>query len=238
MSRPEIVVEREDWRYTPSRKGMVLRTTRIKIASLLTLVLAIWLVASFGRAAAQDPAGSQNRPPGITGLPVPSILQGELFGFVPTASDADGDTLTFWIANKPGWAQFQPTTGVLYGVPGSEDVGAYERIQIWVTDGQAWTALPAFDIDVLASDLPWLRLSWDPPTTNIDGSMLSNLAGYRIYVFPFASTGTQIVEVSDPRLTSYLLGNLSPDIFAVAITSINSAGRESDYSELVIQDLR
>lgn len=122
---------------------------------------------------AQDAGGSQNQSPAIAGSPPLSILQGDVFGFSPVASDADGDTLTFWIGNKPAWASFQTTTGVLYGVPASEDLGLYTGIQIWVTDGQAWAALPAFDIDVLSADLPSVRLSWEPPTINSDGSMLA-----------------------------------------------------------------
>lgn len=217
---------------------MFLSTARIMNAPLTTRVLVMLLVVASATAAAQDDVGSQNQLPAIAGSPPPSILQGDFFGFSPVASDADGDTLTFWIGNKPAWASFQTTTGVLYGVPASGDLGLYTGIQIWVTDGQAWAVLPAFDIDVLSADLPSVRLSWEPPTTNSDGSMLSNLSGYRIHIFSLGSPEVQSVDVADPRLTSYLLGNLRPDLLYFAITAINSAGLESGYSDFLIHDLR
>lgn len=217
---------------------MFLRTARIMNAPLTTRVLVMLLVVASATAAAQDDVGFQNQLPAIAGSPPPSILQGDVFGFSPVASDADGDTLTFWIENKPAWASFQTTTGVLYGVPASEDVGLYTGIQIWVTDDEAWAALPAFDIDVLSADLPSVRLSWEPPTTNSDGSMLSNLSGYRIHIFSLGSPEVQSVDVADPRLTSYLLGNLGPDLLYFSITAINSAGMESGYSNFAIHDLR
>ena len=187
---------------------------------------------------AQDSGGSENHLPSIAGSPPLSILQGDFLAFLPVASDADGDILTFWIANKPGWAYFDTSTGALYGLPSPEDVGLYSEIQIWVTDGEAWASLPAFDVDVVSADLPWVRLSWEPPTTNRDGSLLTNLVGYRIYVFSFGSVSFQSLEINNPHSTSYLLGNLWPDTFGFTITAINGAGMESDHSNSVIHVLQ
>jgi len=63
------------------------------------------------------------------------------FRFVASASDSDGNTLNFAINNRSGWADFDPTTGALYGTPGAADVGHYCAIQIAASDGlctQAW----------------------------------------------------------------------------------------------------
>ncbi|UCG73911.1 MAG: fibronectin type III domain-containing protein [Chromatiales bacterium] len=206
--------------------------------SRVARVVAACFVAVSCTVAAQDSAGPQNHAPSISGSPSPSILQGDFFVFAPVASDAEGDTLTFWIQNKPGWADFHAPSGSLYGRLGPADIGRYENIQIWVTDGEAWAAMPAFDIDVLSAELPSVRLGWDAPTTNADGSPLTNLSGYRIYVFSVGSSEAQTVEVSDPQLTSYLLGNLTPDIFYFTITALNSAGRESESSPFVTYDAR
>ncbi len=43
--------------------------------------------------------------------------------FTPSANDADGDTLTFTISNRPSWATFNGTTGRLSGTPGASHVG-------------------------------------------------------------------------------------------------------------------
>ena len=45
-----------------------------------------------------------NRAPTISGSPRTSITAGTFYSFRPTASDLDGDTLTFSIQNKPTWA--------------------------------------------------------------------------------------------------------------------------------------
>ncbi len=52
-----------------------------------------------------DP-GSTNSAPTIQGNPARASTIGHVYTFVPTASDPDGDTLTFSVTNRPGWATF------------------------------------------------------------------------------------------------------------------------------------
>ena len=73
---------------------------------------------------------------------------GSAYTFRPTASDADGDTLTFAIANRPAWATFNTATGQLSGTPTSASAGTYSNIVISVSDGKASAALAAFAITV------------------------------------------------------------------------------------------
>jgi hypothetical protein len=54
------------------------------------------------------PAG--NSAPVISGVPPASVQAGNAYAFIPTAADANGDPLTFTIANRPAWATFN--TGV------------------------------------------------------------------------------------------------------------------------------
>ena len=84
-----------------------------------------------------------NSAPNISGSPPANILEGELYEFVPTASDADGDTLEFSIARKPSWATFDPATGRLSGTPDAEDVGNFTNIAISVSDGKDAASLSA-----------------------------------------------------------------------------------------------
>ncbi len=107
-----------------------------------------------------------NDPPTIGGSPDPSVAQGGAYSFTPTANDVDvGDTLTFSITNKPGWASFDTATGALTGIPGNSDVGDYTGIVISVTDGNsAPVSLAAFDVTVTnVNDPP--AISGTPPTT-------------------------------------------------------------------------
>lgn len=91
-----------------------------------------------------------NTPPKITGTPATSVQAGSNYSFQPAASDADGNKLTFSIANKPAWATFSTTTGQLSGTPGTTSVGTYANITISVSDGTNTVSLKAFTITVTA----------------------------------------------------------------------------------------
>jgi len=91
-----------------------------------------------------------NTAPSIGGSPPASVSEGASYSFTPSASDADGDPLTFDIVNLPAWASFDTATGRLFGTPAAGDAGLYADITITVTDGQAQAALGPFAIDVRA----------------------------------------------------------------------------------------
>jgi hypothetical protein len=91
-----------------------------------------------------------NVAPVITGNPPISVKAYTSYEFQPTATDADGDTLSFTIANKPAWSAFHPATGRLSGNPAAADVGIYANVRISASDGKASSALPAFSITVAA----------------------------------------------------------------------------------------
>lgn len=93
-----------------------------------------------------------NDAPTITGSPAVSVDQDATYSFVPAATDVDtGSVLTFSITNKPTWASFNAATGALTGTPANTDAGKVTGIVISVSDGTATTALPAFDIEVIAT---------------------------------------------------------------------------------------
>jgi hypothetical protein len=89
-----------------------------------------------------------NQAPTISGSFPSSINEGEMYDYSPIASDADGDTLSFDIQNKPNWASFESNTGRLFGNVARQNVGHYNNIQISVSDGHAITALDNFSIEV------------------------------------------------------------------------------------------
>ena len=91
-----------------------------------------------------------NRPPVINGTPDSSLMATTGYSFTPSATDADGDSLTFSIVNKPSWATFETATGKLSGVPADSQIGSYPGISLSVSDGQSSTLLPAFSIEVVA----------------------------------------------------------------------------------------
>jgi hypothetical protein len=176
-----------------------------------------------------------NSRPSIDGAPVPQVLHGEFYDFLPHAIDPDEDPLQFAIENLPTWALFDPATGRLSGTPAMEDVGSHEDIRVSVSDGLETAALPAFSIDVLDSGLLSISLSWVAPTHRADGSPLTNLGGYHLY-YGNGSLEKQIV-IENPGLTNWTLGELTAGRYQLAISAFDSngiEGQQSDVLEIVI----
>lgn len=111
-----------------------------------------------------------NTPPTISGAPPTSATVGTAYTFTPTASDANGQTLTFSIGNRPSWATFNTTTGRLSGTATSANVGTFAGIVISVTDGIATTSLAAFSITVSPAPNRAPTISGTPPTAVLQGA--------------------------------------------------------------------
>lgn len=174
-----------------------------------------------------------NRAPQISGTSPPEVLAGESYDFRPSAGDPDGDRLVFSISNKPVWATFDPATGRLSGTPAASDVGLYTGITIVASDGRQSAALPAFDVAVTETASGTVTLSWLPPTQNDDGSALSDLAGYRIYLGQDPDDMSRVIVLNNPGLTRHVIDGLSPATWHFAMSSFNRKGQESRRSATV-----
>ena len=112
-----------------------------------------------------------NRAPVISGTPATSATVGQAYSFTPSASDPDGQALTFSIANKPAWATFSTTTGRLSGTPTA--TGTHSVITISVSDGSLKTSLAAFSIAVKATANRAPVISGTPATSATVGQAYS-----------------------------------------------------------------
>ena len=120
------------------------------------------------------PPGPSNTAPTIAGVPGTTISAGSSYSFQPTAFDADGDSLTYWIQGKPAWATFETTTGRLWATAGSSRAGTFSNIVISVTDGKAAAAaLNAFAITVSAAPNVAPTISGVPSNTGTTGTLYS-----------------------------------------------------------------
>ena len=125
-------------------------------------------------------------PPTITGTPTTSVVVGTTYSFQPSASDTNGDALTFSIQNKPAWAAFDAGSGLLTGAPSASDVGTSQPITITVADGSAQAQLAAFTIQVIAAPSSPPPAANHPPT--ISGTPATSVQAGAHYVFqPSAS---------------------------------------------------
>ncbi len=73
-----------------------------------------------------------------------------------------------------------------------------------------------------------VTLAWDPPTTNVDGSPLTNLAGYWLYYGISSGVFTSNVDIGN--VTSYTVPNLPYGTYYFAVKAYNSSSNFSDYS--------
>jgi Putative Ig domain len=178
-----------------------------------------------------------NRPPTISGTPATSVNANAAYTFQPTGADPDGDTLTYSVQNRPTWATFSTSTGRLTGTPTAAQAGTYSNIAISVSDGTASASLPAFTITVAQATNGSATLSWTPPTQNTDGSSLTDLAGFRVVYGTSASTLSQIVEIANPGVATYLVSGLTSGTWYFAVKAYSSTGAESDASNVASKSI-
>ncbi len=120
----------------------------------------------------QPPPPPANRAPTISGAPPTTATVSAAWSFQPTASDPDGDTLSFSIANRPAWASFSSSTGRLTGTPTA--AGTHSGIVISVSDGKGGGAsLPAFTVTVSAAPNRTPTISGTPSTSVNSGTAYS-----------------------------------------------------------------
>ena len=176
-------------------------------------------------------------PPVISGTPAAAVTAGNAYSFKPTAHDPNGLALTFGIFDKPGWLNFNHTTGQLSGTPTAANVGQYTHIGITVSDGYHQAALTSFSITVNSggAQLPPgnVTISWTPPTENTNGTALTNLAGYHIYYGTSQASLNQKVNITNAGLASYVVSNLTAGKWYFTLTAVNSLGVESPRSAIL-----
>ena len=77
-----------------------------------------------------------------------------------------------------------------------------------------------------------IEISWTPPSSNSDGSALTDLEGYRVYYGTSPSNLNSVINISSPGITSYLIENLNHGTYYFSISAIDTSGNESDRSNI------
>lgn len=199
----------------------------------------IVITVSDGKATTSLPAftitvtAASSGAPTISGTPRTTVTAGSAYSFQPTASGASGRTLTFSIQNKPTWATFSTSSGLLSGTPGAGDAGTTSNIVISVSDGTASASLAAFSITVNQVSNGSAVLSWTAPTQNVDGSPLTTFGGYKILYGTSTTALTQTIQVANPTVTTYTVGNLASGAWYFSIEVYLSDGTLSARSNPV-----
>lgn len=214
--------------------------TRIRL--LVMAAAGVLLVACLGGGSEQasDPPPvvvppPANRAPTISIASSSSVLVGRELTVTPTASDPDGDALTFSVSNRPAWMSFSAQTGVLTGTPGAGDVGL-SNVTVTVSDGKAQASGQA-GITVSAAVAGRATLSWDAPLQRVDGSPLTNLAGFKLYYGTSAGDLQNMVQVADPGARSWVIENLTTGTWYFAASAYDQGGVESTRSNVASKSI-
>jgi hypothetical protein len=110
---------------------------------------------------------------------------------------------------------------------------------ISVSDGKATTSLPAFALTVKSvTTTGSAMISWTPPTTNTDGTALTNLAGYRIAYGTSATALNTVANVATAGVTSYTIDNLTTGTWYFSVTAYTSTGTSSTASSVVTKTIQ
>lgn len=78
-----------------------------------------------------------------------------------------------------------------------------------------------------------VTLNWTPPTENVNGTPLTNLAGYNIHYGTASGDYTQTISVSNAGIATYVVDDLTPGTYYFAVGAVNSQGTESPVSSEV-----
>jgi hypothetical protein len=111
-------------------------------------------------------SAATNVAPVIRGTPASSAVAGTRYTFRPTATDANGDRLRFYMSNRPSWGTFNSYSGEFTGTPPAGMNQTFSNIVVSVSDGRRWASLPAFSIRVTSTTTNAApTISGNPPTS-------------------------------------------------------------------------
>jgi hypothetical protein len=170
-----------------------------------------------------------------SGGPPFAAVVGQPYMFQLTTRDPSGARIALASQNKPDWLTFDRVNGLLFGTPGPEDVGAYPNFRLGATNGYSSVWVP-FRITVQpSSQTPTgsATLSWLPPTQNTDGSVLTDLAGYRIYFGLTPDSLDQSVQITNAGISAYVIDGLAPGTWYFAVSAYDASGAESTLSPVI-----
>ena len=95
------------------------------------------------------------------------------------------------------------------------------------TTGSSTTTAPPTSTTTSSSVV---TLGWIAPTQNNNGTPITDLAGYKIHYGTASQDYTQVVSITNPSLSRYVLDSLASGTYYFAISSYNSQGLESPLS--------
>ena len=101
-----------------------------------------------------------------------------------------------------------------------------------MSDGKATVSLAPFGISVTQIGTGTATVSWVPPTMNEDGTVLTNLAGFRLRYGRSTSDLSESVSIENPAINTYVIDNLSSGTWFFGVIAVSNQGAESVLSNI------
>ncbi|MEQ8860134.1 MAG: hypothetical protein RIC56_15940 [Pseudomonadales bacterium] len=142
-----------------------------------------------------------------------------------------GTTLTWTSENSTTCSASGDWTGAK-GAAGTESVGplqARATYTLTCANGSE-NAVAMLTVDVRSP----VTIEWLPPTANVDGSNLEDLAGFRIYQGSESRNYDDFLQITDPGATRHDVLLRSGRHF-ISMTAFDTAGNQSIFSNEVVR---
>jgi hypothetical protein len=143
------------------------------------------------------------------------------------------------LSSRGSWNAFRPNGGTPWGVCTVKLLKLTCVLTLgilWLTGCDDQSGSPLGSSPSSASGAPGsgiAELSWEAPTTDTNGSALTNLSGYRIYYGADKAELNQTVDINSVGMQTYVIDNLGTGTWYFAIKAITNTGVESALSSVV-----
>ena len=123
-----------------------------------------------------------NHAPVITSVPISQINEGSSYNYHVTATDSDGDTLTYSLTTKPSWLSINSNTGVISGVAPLVSSNTNFDVTVRVSDG---TDVDTQTYVLTVKNIPCPHINHAPVITS---SPITSITEGNIYTYDVQAT--------------------------------------------------
>jgi hypothetical protein len=157
---------------------------------------------------------------------------------VSLAGTADSNTGIFQVS----WLNDRGSEGIADGTESWQTAAiplelGENTVTITAEDIEGETTSKSIMINRESGENGSITLSWDAPTARVDGSPLTNLAGYKIYYGRMSGTYDYEIEIETPGVSTYVVEDLVAGDWFFALAAYDSEGLESDRSNEVLRQI-
>jgi hypothetical protein len=177
------------------------------------------------------PGGSDSRTVMINVLPAPPDSSLKISSSSPTVRAGDSTTLS-WSGTSVSNCQASGAWSGPKKATGTETIGPLQTDASFTLSCDGTAGKLVAMTSVLVSEGGKL-ISWQPPEQNVDGSPLTDLDAYRIYVGLTSGNYGQPIELTDAAISSYFI-QLLPGRYYITMTAVDVDGNESSFSNEVL----